>query len=77
MLEEVIEAVDRRLKPEGLIVLNAVTLDTLTKSVEFLEDHGYAVEVTCVNISKTRALSEYKLLEAQNPVYIISAIKER
>ena len=77
MLEEVIEAVDRRLKPEGMIVLNAVTLDTLTKAVEFLEDHGYTVEVTCVNIAKTRALSDYKLLEAQNPVYIISAAKER
>lgn len=77
MLEEVIETVDRRLKPEGLIVLNAVTLNTLTKSVEFLEDHGYTVEVTCVNIAKTRALSEYKLLEAQNPVYIISGEKGR
>ena len=76
MLEEVIETVDRRIKPEGLIVLNAVTINTLTKSVEFLEDHGYAVEVTCVNIAKTKPLSEYKLLEAQNPVYIISAAKE-
>lgn len=77
MLEEVIEAVDRRLKPEGMIVLNAVTLNTLTKAVEFLEDHGYTVEVTCVNIAKTKPLSDYKLLEAQNPVYIISAAKER
>ncbi len=75
MLEEIIDAVDRRLKPEGVIVLNAVTLDTLTKSVEFLEDHGYTVEVTCVNIAKTRGLTEYKLFEAHNPVYIIAASK--
>jgi precorrin-6Y C5,15-methyltransferase (decarboxylating) len=75
MLEEIIEAVDRRLKQDGMIVLNAVTLDTLTKAVEFLEDHGYAVEVTCVNIAKTRGLSEYKLFESQNPVYIIAAWK--
>jgi precorrin-6Y C5,15-methyltransferase (decarboxylating) len=74
-LEEIIDAVDKRLKPEGLIVLNAVTLDTLTKAVEFLEDHGYFVEATCVNISKTRRLTEYKLFEAQNPVYIITASK--
>jgi precorrin-6Y C5,15-methyltransferase (decarboxylating) len=74
-LEEIIDAVDKRLKPEGLIVLNAVTLDTLTKSVEFLEDHGYIVEATCVNISKTRRLTEYKMFEAQNPVYIITAWK--
>jgi len=73
MLDEIIDAVDKRLKPDGVIVLNAVTLDTLTKSVEFLEDHGYTVEVTCVNVSKTVSLTEYKMFEAHNPVYIISA----
>jgi len=75
MLEEIIEAVDKRLKPDGLIVLNAVTLDTLTKSVEFLEDHGYNVEVCCVNVANTRPLTEYKMFEAHNPVYIIAAGK--
>ncbi|WP_298440230.1 precorrin-6y C5,15-methyltransferase (decarboxylating) subunit CbiE [Geobacter sp.] len=75
MLEEIIDAVDRRLKPEGVIVLNAVTLDTLTKAVEFLEDHGYTVEVACINVAKTRGLTEYKMFEALNPVYIISARK--
>ncbi len=75
MLEEIIDAVDKRLKREGVIVLNAVTLDTLTKAVEFLEDHGYAVEVTCVNIAKTRGLTEYKMFDAHNPVYIIAAWK--
>jgi len=73
MLDEIIDAVDKRLKPDGVIVLNAVTLDTLTKSVEFLEDHGFTVEVTCVNVSKTVSLTEYKMFEAHNPVYIISA----
>ena len=75
MLEEIIDAIDKRLKREGVIVLNAVTLDTLTKSVEFLEDHGYTVEVTCVNIAKTRGLTEYKMFDAHNPVYIVSASK--
>ncbi|MBT1071872.1 precorrin-6y C5,15-methyltransferase (decarboxylating) subunit CbiE [Pelotalea chapellei] len=74
-LEEIIDAIDKRLRPDGLIVLNAVTLDTLAKAVEFLEDHGYTVEATCVNISKTRRLTEYKMFEAQNPVYIITAGK--
>ncbi|MRR56480.1 MAG: precorrin-6y C5,15-methyltransferase (decarboxylating) subunit CbiE [Deltaproteobacteria bacterium] len=73
MLDEIIDAVDKRLKPDGVIVLNAVTLDTLTKSVEFLEDHGFTVEVTCINVSKTVSLTEYKMFEAHNPVYIITA----
>jgi precorrin-6Y C5,15-methyltransferase (decarboxylating) len=76
MLEEIIDAVDRRLKADGRVVLNAVTLDTLTKAVELLEGHGYTVEVTCVSIAKTKPLSEYKLFEAQNPVYVIAACKE-
>ncbi len=75
MLEDIIDAVDKRLKPDGMIVLNAVTLDTLTKAVEFLEDHGYGVEVCCINVAKTRALTEYKMFESHNPVYIITAGK--
>jgi len=74
-LDEVIDVVALRLKPEGVVVINAVTLDTLTKAVEFLEDHGYTVEATCVNIAKTRNLTEYKMFEAQNPVYVITAWK--
>jgi len=74
-LEEIIATADSRLKPEGRIVLNAVTLDTLTRAVEFMEDHGFTVEATCVNIAKTRNLTEYKMFEAQNPVYVITAWK--
>lgn len=74
-LDEIIDAVSQRLRPEGAVVINAVTLDTLTRAVEFLEDHGFAVEATCVNIAKTRSLTEYKMFEAQNPVYVISARK--
>ncbi|MBI2354759.1 MAG: precorrin-6y C5,15-methyltransferase (decarboxylating) subunit CbiE [Deltaproteobacteria bacterium] len=73
MLDEVIDTIAQRLKPEGVVVINAVTLDTLTRGVEFLEDHGFSVEATCVNIAKTRNLTEYKMFEAQNPVYVITA----
>jgi len=57
-------------------VINAVTLDTLGRSVELLESHGYQVEVVCINVARTRPLTEYKLFEAQNPIYVISAWKQ-
>lgn len=75
-LEEIINLVDKRLKAEGVIVLNAVTLDTLTKAIEFFEDHGYLLEIVTINVARTRNLSEYRMFEAQNPVYIITARKE-
>lgn len=75
-LEEIINFLDKRLKADGVIVLNAVTLDTLTKAVEFFEDHGYLLEIVCINVARTRNLTEYRMFEAQNPVYIITAKKE-
>lgn len=74
-LDEIIDIVSQRLRPDGVVVINAVTLDTLTRAVEFLEDHGFTVEATCINVAKTRNLTEYKMFEAQNPVYVISARK--
>ena len=74
-LEEIIELADNRLTPDGLIVINATTLDALNMAMECLGSQGYETEITCVNISRTSALTEYKLLEAQNPVYIITARK--
>jgi precorrin-6Y C5,15-methyltransferase (decarboxylating) len=75
-LWEILDAIDGRLPADGRIVLNAVTLDTLTAATEFFDNAGYQVEVTVVNISRTRPLTDYKMFEAYNPVYIITAFKE-
>ncbi|MHB1399770.1 MAG: precorrin-6y C5,15-methyltransferase (decarboxylating) subunit CbiE [Trichloromonadaceae bacterium] len=74
-LWKILEAVDARLLAEGRIVLNSVTLDTLTAATEFFDNAGYQVEVTTVNISRTRPLTDYKMFEAYNPVFIIAAVK--
>jgi precorrin-6Y C5,15-methyltransferase (decarboxylating) len=75
-LWKILEIVNRRLPSGGRIVLNAITLDTLTMAIEFFDNSGYEVEVTTVNISRTRPLTDYKMFEAYNPVYILSAVKE-
>lgn len=74
-LAEIIDYSARRLRPQGVIVLNAVTLDTLTMAVDFLENHGFVIDVTSVNIARTRGLSDFKMFEAINPVFVISASK--
>jgi len=75
-LWEILEAVDGRLPADGRVVLNAVTLDTLTAANEYFDNAGYQVEVTVINIARTRPLSDYKMFEAYNPVYIVVAVKE-
>ena len=75
-LWEILQIVDQRLAAGGRIVLNAITLDTLTAANEFFGNAGYEVEVVTVNIARTRPLTSYKMFEAYNPVYILTAVKE-
>ncbi|MDT8419785.1 MAG: precorrin-6y C5,15-methyltransferase (decarboxylating) subunit CbiE [Desulfuromonadales bacterium] len=75
-LWDILDAVDQRLASNGRIVLNAITLDTLTAANEYFGNAGYQVEVVAVNISRTRPLSDYKMFEAYNPVYILTAVKD-
>ncbi len=74
-LWQILAAADARLPTGGRMVLNAVTLDTLTGATEFFENAGYELEVTTVNISRTRPLTDYKMFEAFNPVFVLAAVK--
>jgi precorrin-6Y C5,15-methyltransferase (decarboxylating) len=74
-LWKILEAADGRLATGGRVVLNAVTLDTLTAATEFFENAGYDLEVTTVNISRTKPLTDYKMFEAFNPAFILTAVK--
>lgn len=75
-LWDILGAVDQRLPRDGRIVLNAITLDTLTAANEYFANAGYQVEVVTVNIARTRPHSNYKMFEAYDPVYIVTAVKE-
>ena len=74
-LWEILDTVDQRLAVGGRIVLNASTLDTLTSANEYFGNAGYQVEVVTVNIARTRPHSNYKMFEAYDPVYILTAVK--
>jgi len=74
-LWDILDTVDQRLAVGGRIVLNASTLDTLTSANEYFGNAGYQVEVVTVNIARTRPHSNYKMFEAYDPVYILTAVK--
>ena len=74
-LWKILEAANDRLPTDGRVVLNATTLDTLTAATEFFENTGYELEVTTVNIARTRPLTDYKMFEAFDPVFVLTAVK--
>lgn len=52
------------------IVINAVSLDTVTEIMGIIKRNGYEYDIVCANIAKNRNIGGYTLMTGQNPVYI-------
>jgi precorrin-6Y C5,15-methyltransferase (decarboxylating) len=62
----------RRLKPGGRLVINAATLETLHSAVEGLKANEFTVEVTMVNVARSKDILDLTRFEALNPVFVIT-----
>lgn len=63
--------------PDLRVVLNAITLETTANALSVLQKLHCEAEIVTVNVSKARKAGPYHLMEAQNPVTIITAEKAR
>jgi precorrin-6Y C5,15-methyltransferase (decarboxylating) len=74
-LGRIIAAAVRRLKPGGIVVVNAVLLSNLTTALESFRKSGFGAEVVQVLIQRGREMPGGERLEALNPVWIVSGIR--
>jgi len=65
-----------KLKRNGIIVVNGITLDTAYSAHRYFKRNRYKVETICVNISVSKEAGNKTMMIARNPVYIITAEKE-
>lgn len=63
--------------PDIKIVINAITLETLGSAMTLLKEHNCTIQVSCMNISRNKAVGEYNLMMANNPVYILVAERSK
>ncbi|MGB9679165.1 MAG: precorrin-6Y C5,15-methyltransferase (decarboxylating) subunit CbiT [Thermoanaerobacteraceae bacterium] len=73
---DVFECVKVKLKTNGIIVINSITLDTAYNAEKYFKDKGFKVETICVNISVSKEAGNKTMMKARNPVYIISVKNE-
>lgn len=73
-LKEILEAILAK-NEKTVFVITAVTLETISQSVEVLKALNMEAEITCANISTAQKLGRYNLMKAENPVYIIKGAK--
>ena len=57
--------------PNIRVLITAIALESLREAIEALERNGFAVEISCVNVSRAKKVARYHMMTAQNPVYLI------
>lgn len=59
------------------VVINAITIETLAEVADYYKKHqDYSLEIVNVCVARSRKLGSYNLMMAQNPVYVMTALKK-
>lgn len=58
--------------PNVRVVLTAVTVETLTEGLRCMDNLGFSPEVTQLAVTRTRKVGTYHMMDAQNPVWVLS-----
>lgn len=76
-MKEIFEALQGKLRPEGRLVINVVTLENLSAANEMLKAFDYEdTEIIQVAINKGQRVGSLTMMKAENPIYILSATKK-
>ena len=73
-LNEIVQSVAEKMS-SGIIVINAVSIDTLNDAVASLGKNGFTLEVSEVSISRSKVVAGKMHLNALNPVFIVKGEK--
>lgn len=59
------------------VVINAITVETLAEVAAYYKEHqDYSLEIVNVFVARSKHLGNYNLMMAQNPVYVMTALKK-
>lgn len=73
-MDEIVELLVEK-NPNIKLAANAITLETLNEAVTAFEKHGFLTDIVCVNVSTAKKVGNYHMMMANNPVYILTAVK--
>ena len=69
-LQDIISTAIRR-NPKVIILITAVSLETIYEAMDGLSEHDFNVAITQASITRTKQIACHTMLSAQNPVFII------
>jgi len=71
-LDRIIRMAARRLKPDGIIVINTVLIDNLTEASRALAELGFDTDTVQIQVNRAKPMPFSQRLESANPVWIIA-----
>jgi precorrin-6Y C5,15-methyltransferase (decarboxylating) len=74
-LADLIRLILQRMKPEGWLVMNFVTLENLSLAVDTVKSIGYAWDVLQLQASRSKPILHMNRMAAENPVWLVCAQK--
>ena len=70
---EILDIIDSKLNEGGRIIVNAVTIQTISEITTYMKQkESYTYEV---QVNRLRQIGSYDMFNAQNPVYIVTCKK--
>ena len=77
-LDDILDIVHERLKVGGRVILNCITIQTISSCLEYLRAHKdeFDYEAIQVQVNRLKAVRPYDMADAVNPIYIVTAIKK-
>lgn len=71
-LREILAKSLGQLQPQGRIVINAITLETLQNALAFAREHNLKVEAVTLSVSRLEEIGRSHWWKALNPIHIIT-----
>lgn len=76
-MKEIVKHFMEHSKDNSRLVINTITLESLNESMEILKSFAFAdIEVVNVMVSRGKKVGKYTMMYGENPIYIITAIKQ-
>jgi len=74
-LAGILDTVERRLRAGGVVVANFATVSNLESAVQGLTERGFEVDVTMVNIARSKGVAGLLRFQALDPVFVVRAVR--
>jgi len=76
-LNEIITISREKLTKGGVCVVNSITIETLYETIALFKKTGFKdIDVVSLSVARGKNTGNYTLMEALNPVYVLTGVKE-